>query len=462
MANKPIRKPGKAAGVAHLTLGGLLQRPLASYHLLLSCSGLLLVVGLVMVFSATSVDALGRTGSPYPPVMQQGAAALVGLGAFWWCQRLPASTYRALARVGVWSATLSMFAVDALEFMARARSSPDGMPHPLRLGPVYAQDRWLSLGPVQLQPSELGKLALAVWAADTLARKGKDLADWRSIVFPLLPVTALLLGLVGLNDFGSMACMLSMIIGMLFVAGVRKRVFAVLFAGIAAGMVALIAMPSKSYRVARLTTFLDPSAADRNGPAYQFFRGVYAIANGGWFGVGLGGGHLKWGHLPEAENDFIFAVIAEELGVVGCLVVLALFATLTYTGLRIATRVEDTFRRLVATGIVFVIAGQAAINIGGVIGLMPITGVPLPFISKGGSSLVATLAAIGVLASFARAEPAAALVLHSRPPGRWQRLLWAPLPALPVEPRTSTDGNAGTAVTRRRRAGRVHSARGEG
>ncbi|MFG2041901.1 FtsW/RodA/SpoVE family cell cycle protein [Dactylosporangium sp. NPDC048998] len=469
MANKPIRKPEEAAAVAHpdradpaagglntlrvrgglVTLRGLLQRPLASYYLLLSCSGLLLVIGLVMVFSATSVDALGRTGNAYSPVVQQGVGAVVGLGAFWWCQRLPVRTYRAMAPVGVWLAILSMFAVDALEFMARLRSDPDGVPRPLHLGPVYAQDRWLSFGSVQLQPSELGKLALAVWAADVLARKGKDIVAWRSLVFPLLPVTVLLLGLVGLNDFGSMACLLVMVTGMLFVAGVHTRVFAVLFAGIAAGMVTLIAMPGKSYRVARLTTFLDPSAADRNGPAYQFFRGVYAIANGGWFGVGLGGGHLKWGHLPEAQNDFIFAVIAEELGVVGCFVVLALLATLTYTGLRIAARVDDTFRRLVATGIIFVIAGQAVINIGGVIGLMPITGVPLPFISKGGTSLVATLAAVGVLASFARAEPAAAQVLHSRPPGRWERLLWAPLPALPAEPRTSTRGTAGQAVTRR-------------
>ena len=168
-----------------------------------------------------------------------------------------------------------------------------------------------------------------------------------------------------------------------------------------------------------------------DNPCYQALEGRYAIANGGWFGVGLGQGHLKWGRLPNAHNDFIFAVIAEELGVVGCFVVLALLAVLAYTGLRIARRVGDPFRRIVATGIIAWLVGQATINIGGVIGLLPITGLPLPFISDGGSALVVVLGAVGVLASFARAEPDAARALHARPPGKWVRLLWAPLPPLP-------------------------------
>jgi cell division protein FtsW len=136
------------------------------------------------------------------------------------------------------------------------------------------------------------------------------------------------------------------------------------------------------------------------------------------------------GWLPNGHTDLIFAVIAEELGVVGCLVVLALLAVLGYTGLRIARRVDDPFRRLVAAAITVWLIGQATINIGGVVGLLPITGVPLPFISAGGSALVVTLAAVGLLASFARAEPAAR-ALHARPPDRWVRLLWAPLPPIP-------------------------------
>jgi cell division protein FtsW len=407
-----------------------------------------------MVFSATSVEAFRQTGDAYSPVAQQGAAVAVGLVGFWWCQRLPVRTYRAIAPASVWLAVLLVLVIDILAFVAQLRAGPDGVPRPLHLGPVYAQDWWLYLGPVQLQPSELGKLALAVWAADTLARKGKSIVHWRKLAVPLLPVTALLLGLVGLNDFGSMACLLVLVVGILWAAGARRRVFAVLFAVIAAGTVTLIAMPSKSYRLARLTTFLDPSHADRNGPAYQFFQGLYAIAAGGWFGVGLGSGHLKWGHLPEAQNDFIFAVIAEELGVVGCLVVLALLATLTYTGLRIAARVDDPFRRLVAAGITSWIAGQATINIGGVVGLMPITGVPLPFISKGGSAMVVTLAAVGMLASFARAEPAAAQALHSRPSRPWVQRLWAPLPPLPARQKP-TRPSAERGARKRATAGRA-------
>jgi len=208
------------------------------------------------------------------------------------------------------------------------------------------------------------------------------------------------------------------------------------------GVVGLIFLPSNSYRLDRLNAFANPELHEL-GDAYQVREGLFAIANGGWFGVGLGEGRLKWGWLPNGHNDFIFAVIAEELGVVGCLVVLALFGVLGYTGLRIARRCTHPFRRLVAAGITALIAGQATINIAGVVGLMPVTGLPLPLISDGGSALVVTLSMIGIMASFARAEPQAAAALHARPPGRLARILRAPLPPLPVQSRTS--GEAGRA-----------------
>jgi cell division protein FtsW len=221
----------------------------------------------------------------------------------------------------------------------------------------------------------------------------------------------------------------------LWAAGVRLRIFAGLFVGMAVGFALLIAMPGFGYRLTRLTDFTDSANCDPSSTCYQAIHGLYAIADGGWFGVGLGEGRLKWGWLPNGHNDFIFAVIADELGVVGCFVVLALLAVLAYTGLRIARRVDDPFRRLVATGITIWLVGQATINIGGVVGLLPITGLPLPFISDGGSALIVTLAAVGLLASFARAEPDAARALHARPPDRWVRLLWAPLPPLPRDRR---------------------------
>jgi cell division protein FtsW len=233
------------------------------------------------------------------------------------------------------------------------------------------------------------------------------------------------------------------VVGLLWAAGIRKRVFATLSVLGLIGVGLLVAAASlgagsgdkdaDNYRLARLTMFFNPPPPDECGltNCYQYLQARYAIDNGGWFGVGLGQGRLKWDWLPHADNDFIFAVVAEELGVIGCVVVIALFGVLAYTGLRIARRVDDPFRRLVAAAVTTWLIAQALINIGGVVGLIPITGLPLPFISDGGSALVVTLAGVGMLASFARAEPDAARALHARPPARWVRLLWAPLPPLP-------------------------------
>jgi cell division protein FtsW len=300
-----------------------------------------------------------------------------------------------------------------------------------RLGPLRADELWLYLGPLQLQPSELAKLALAVWVADVLVRKGERVGVWRDLSRPLFTVAGLLFLLVGYNDLGTMLCLVILFVGMLWAAGVRLRVFIGMAVVGVLGVLALIYLPGNAYRLGRLQAFTDPEAYQL-GPAYQVRQGLYAIADGGWFGVGLGEARLKWGWLPNGHNDFIFAVIAEELGVAGCFVVLGLFAVLAYTGLRIARRVTNPFRRYVAAGVATLIAGQATLNIAGVVGLMPVTGLPLPLISDGGSALVVTLAMIGILASFARAEPAAAAALHARPPGRLTRLLWAPLPPRPV------------------------------
>lgn len=279
--------------------------------------------------------------------------------------------------------------------------------------------------------SELAKIALAVWVADVLVRKGRHAGAWRELSRPLFPVAGLLCVLVGYNDLGTMLCLMVLFVGMLWAAGVRLRVFAGMLAVALAGVVALIYLPGNDYRLERLQAFVDPQAHELN-MAYQVRQGLFAIGNGGWFGVGLGEGRLKWGGLPNGHNDFIFAVIAEEMGVVGCLVVLGLFAVLTYTGMRIARRVSNPFRRLVAAGFAALLAGQATLNIAGVVGLMPVTGLPLPLISDGGSALVVTLAMIGMLASFARAEPAAARALHARTRGRLTRIVWAPLPPLPT------------------------------
>jgi cell division protein FtsW len=430
-AAKPSAKPAKpvapAAGMLSV-LRGLLERPLASYYLLISSAGLLLVIGLVMVFSATSVEAYQSTGNAFAPIAKQTAFAVIGLIAFWVFQRLPARTFRALA-LPLLVLSLALLAVLDLLLLFQSVTDPNAS-GPAQLGPLKADLLWLYLGPIQVQPSELAKLALVAWGADVLARKGAALGWWRELASPLFPAVALLFVLVGYNDLGTMLIFLVLVVGLLWVAGVRLWFFGLLAAA-GLGGVTLLVVAKASYRVERLTSFLDPSSCDAQNQCYQAVQGRYAIADGGWFGVGLGEGSLKWAWLPNAHNDFIFAVIAEELGVIGCVVVLALFAVLAYTGLRVARRVDDPFRRLAAAAIVTWLVGQAAINIGGVVGLLPITGLPLPFISDGGSALVVTLAAVGMLASFARAEPDAARALHARPPARWVRLLWAPLPPLP-------------------------------
>ncbi|BCJ30913.1 cell division protein FtsW [Actinocatenispora sera] len=443
---------GRLVGEPFAALHGLLGRPLASYYLLVASAGLLLVIGLVMVFSATSVPSFDSQQSAYAGVQQQGLWAAVGVLAFWVAQRLPTRTYRFLG--------LPLMIV-CLLFALVLVLFPAG-----RIGPVGTNLNWITIGSIQFQPAELGKLALVWWGADLLVRRGDSVRKWKRLAMPLFPVTALLFLLVGMNDLGTMLCMLLVFLGLLWVTGVRFRVFAGLFGVALAGVVVLIA--EQSYRLERILSFTHAakatgctSADSIQGPCWQSTQGMYALADGGWFGLGLGQGRQKWDWLPEAHNDFIFAIIGEELGVVGCVVVLALFAVLAYAGLRIARRVDDPFRRTVAAACTLWLAGQAVINIGAVVGLLPITGVPLPFISAGGTALVVTLTAIGMLAAFARTEPDAARALHARAPSRLVRLLWVPLPPLPGSTRPTTPsarsrpagGKPGVRAARGRTAG---------
>ncbi|MDI1464864.1 putative peptidoglycan glycosyltransferase FtsW [Catellatospora sp. KI3] len=417
-------------------LRGLLARPLASYYLLLASAGLLLVIGLAMVFSATSVKAYNTSGNAYAVIAQQIGAAVVGLAAFWVCQRLPRRTFRAIAKISLTVSLVLLVIMDGIALLYAAKA----LPAP-RIGFIHSETLWLYLGPVQLQPSELAKFALVLWGADVLTRKGKSIVNPRELLTPLFPVVGLLFVLVGYTDLGTMLCLLILFIGLLWAAGVPMRFFGMLIGAGLGGIALLIMAPvGGGYRSGRFGAFFQ-SDADiiacyaRDESCYQAKQGLLAIADGGWFGVGLGKSSLKWNWLPSAHNDFIFAVIAEELGVVGCLVVLSLFAVLTYTGLRIARRVQDPFRRMAACAVTLWLVSQAVINIGGVVKLLPITGLPLPFISDGGTALVVTLAAVGMLASFARAEPDAARALHARPAPKWVQLVWAPLPALPAPAR---------------------------
>ena len=383
-----------------------LDRPLTSLHLVLASTGLLLGLGLVMVLSASMVESFRERGSAYAVFANQATFVLLGLPAFWLGVRLSPRCYRRLA----YPALLVSLALLVAVLLPGVGSSYRGA------------QRWLDLGPVQMQPAEVAKLALALWGADLLVRKQRLLGQARHLVMPLVPVAALMAALVVLEpDLGTSLCFAMVLFGLLWTVGAPARIFGALLV-VALSAVAALAV-AKPYRLARVMHFLDPGA-DPTGAGYQPLLGLDSLASGGWFGVGLGQGRAKWVGLPEGHTDYIFAVIGEELGLVGGLVVLMLYATLAYAGLRVARRTADPFARLAASGVTVWIVGQALVNMGYVSGLLPVTGVPLPLISAGGTSLLVTLVALGTLASFARHEPAAAAQLARR--GRVARLLRLP------------------------------------
>ncbi|MFL6129131.1 MAG: putative lipid II flippase FtsW [Mycobacteriales bacterium] len=384
------------------------DRPLTSLHLVLASTGLLLALGLVMVLSASMVKSYRDTGSAYSVFADQLTFVAAAVPTFWLGVRLSPRTYRRLAYPALLVSLVLLVAV---------------LVPGVGLNLNGAQ-RWLPLGPVQMQPAELAKLALTLWGADLLVRKHRLLSHPRHLVVPLVPVAAALAALVVLEpDLGTSLCFAMVLFGLLWTVGAPGRIFALLLALAAAAVAALAVL--EPYRLARLLHFLDP-AADPQGAGFQPLLGLSALSSGGWFGVGLGQGRAKWVGLPEGHTDYIFAVIGEELGLVGGLVVLLLYATLAYSGLRVARRTADQFAGLAAAAVTVWIVGQAVLNMGYVSGLLPVTGVPLPLISAGGTSLLVTLFALGMLASFARHEPAAAAQLARR--GRVARLLGLPAP----------------------------------
>jgi len=290
--------------------------------------------------------------------------------------------------------------------------------------PENGASRWIAIGSIQFQPSELAKLALAVWGADLLARKEKLglLADWRHMLVPLLPGTALLAMLVMAgDDISTTVILLIVFLALLWVAGTPGRVFTALL--ILMGLVILLLIVTANYRLKRILGYFDPQSAAAASQNWQATQGKYGLASGGLFGVGVGASREKWGWLPESTTDFIFAIIGEELGLIGTLCVTALYGGLAYAGLRVARRVPDMFSRLAAAAITTWIVMQAVVNIGAVIGVLPIAGVPLPLVSQGLSSVLVTMVALGMLMSFARREAGASEALAARGPSVPSRVL---------------------------------------
>jgi cell division protein FtsW len=345
----------------------------------------LTLIGLVMSFSASFVDA-AQEGDPFGVFRRQLVWVVLGVPAFALSANLDHRVWRRLA----WP----ILAVSVVGLV-------------LVLTPVgverYGSTRWLGFGPLVIQPTEIAKLALLLWTADVLERKRpKDgsLQSTDHLLLPALPVFGLLAVLVLRQPDLGTTVLLGLIVGaVLWVEGLRGRIVGWLL-GISAGLVAILAV-AVPYRFARISGWLHPED-DPLGDGFQLLQSWYAMADGGLFGHGLGASRGKYNFIPNPETDFIFAIVGEELGLVGAVILVGLFVAILHLGLKIAYLCQDPFGRTVAAAITAWIVGQAFINIGTVTGLLPITGVTLPLVSVGGSSLVSTLVALGILVSIAR------------------------------------------------------------
>jgi cell division protein FtsW len=345
-------------------------------------AGALLVIGLVMSLSASSIRSAESTGSAFTLFARQFAWVGLGCAALLFGWRFD---YRRLRNLSYALVPISW----VLLLMTLAGGEQIG-----------GARRWLKFGGIQLQASEIAKIALVVFGADVLSRKIGKLDDWRHLVLPYLGAVVFTCLLVLLQpDFGTAVIIAIAALAVCYLAGADLRVL-----GGLTGLALLAAIPvmlSASYRRARLFSFL-ARGQDCLNTAYQTCQGLVALGSGKIFGLGLGSSRQKYGHLPNPETDFIFAIIGEETGLVGTITVLLLFALLLVLGVRAAKRARDPFGFIVASGVTAWITLQVIINVGAVVGLLPITGVPLPLISVGGTSLLVSLAGLGLVASVAR------------------------------------------------------------
>ena len=349
---------------------------------------LLLGFGLVMVLSASAVEEQSASGDPFNRVVRQALFAALGVPMMLVASRAPIVFWKR------WALPAVLFGI-VLQLLVFVPGIGFG---------YGGNQNWIQVGGFSLQPSEFLKLALIVWIASILAPRTDQLDDVRQLTLPVLPVTAVGIGLVLLGrDLGTVAIMVLIVFALAFFAGARLWHLAV--AGLLISIGAILFALTSTSRVNRITSWVQGcEASDYAGTCWQIYQGMFALANGGIFGVGLGNSHAKWNWLPAADSDYIFAIVGEELGLIGCAVVLAIFLVLAVTLVRIMRRATDPFARIVTGGVLVWVIGQGFVNIAVVLGLLPVLGVPLPLVSAGGSSLLAVLLALGVVMSFTRSR----------------------------------------------------------
>ena len=388
--------------------------------------------GLVIVLSASSVVSIATYGSPWSLFERQVMWTALGVLAFLFCARIQLAKLRRLSTAAVLMSSFLLLAVLAPGIGKIAGGS----------------SRWIGAGPIRIQPSELAKLAFVLFCADLVARRERADDQWQQIVRPVALVLAFLaILIVKQPDLGTAIVLICIASSVLYAGGVRWRLLAAVMGVIfAAGSVLAL---SASYRRDRLLSFINPFAhASTTG--YQVVQSLAALGSGHLTGTGLGGSSVTWGLLPNAQTDFIFAVIGNELGLVGAIAVLVFFGALGVLGLRIAARAEDRFAALLACGITCWLVCQAFINIGGVIGVLPETGIPLPFLSFGGSSLVVALASVGLLHNISRHRslPNAASAPSAKWPSAKKRTIGRQRPSSSRRPSTTPSAQSRSANQR--------------
>jgi cell division protein FtsW len=374
-----------------------MARKLKSDKLLFTATLLLVCTGIVMVYSASAVMAMERFQNPYLFLVKQVAWALIGLAALPIVMRVDYRNYRQPAVI--WTA-LALVGVALVVVLFAPR--------------VNGATRWIGLGPLGIQPSELAKIAVILFMAALLERRMERIDE---VGYSLLPIGVVLGAVVALvlaePDLGTAACIVMIAAMMIFAAGISYRyVVGLLLAGLPIGY---LLVATSDYRWRRVTAFLDPWA-DPLGDGWQMIQSMIAIGTGGVFGRGLMGGVQKLFYLPEPHNDFIYSVIGEELGLVGTTLVLACFCVIAWRGLRTAVRAPDRFGAFLAIGLTTMVAFQAFFNISVVLGLLPPKGIPLPFVSAGGSSLLINLVGMGILLNVSQHASSTHVITTALPP----------------------------------------------
>lgn len=375
--------PSRVARVWDWVTGEHSQK--SAYWLILGPTIALTCIGVVMVLSASSVEFIGGAGS-FASLRSQGLYAAVGIVMLFWMDKWQPRTYHKLAVILL----LCSIVLLVLVF------TPLGVE-------VNGARRWIQVSGFSFQPAEAAKLAFSVWAAYALSEKLKIQGYGKDLLVPVIvPFGAVFVALIlAGEDVGTVLIMLMIIAAVIYLAGVRT---AYLVATSVIGLIGLtLATMQSSNRMMRINAWL----GDCNHPAdpcYQYEQGIFALASGGWFGAGLGQSRQKWSYIPESGNDFIFTIVGEELGLAGTLLVMGLFVILGIGMFRVAYNTTDSFVRISTGAIMTWLLGQALMNIAMVTGLLPIIGVPLPFLSAGGSALLMSILAVGVVLSFARQQ----------------------------------------------------------